>query len=206
MHSGIQLSRGPFKGRLVVPVRCHCPPSDPSSSFDSKWQTNGVLISDDHGATWIPGGTTGEHFGEASLAQLQDGSLYLHQRASFSQKPQRWYATSSDGGVSFSESRLTGQRDAPCHAGLLRLQDGQLLLSHVPGPGRKNLTLSIGDKRGVKWEPISVIDKNPTAYSDLCMISETEFLLVYETGKTASRKSLGLARFNLNWLRSQSLD
>ena len=203
VHSGIQLSKGPFAGRLIVPVRCHCPPSNPSETFDSQWQTNGVLYSDDHGQTWIPGGTTGQHFGEASVVELEDGSIYLHQRASFSQTPQRWFAVSSDGGESFSESKLTGQRDAPCHAGIDRLDDGRLLLSHVPGPGRKNLTLSLGEAKGDSWKQIAIIDTAPTAYSDLRRLNETEFLLIYETGRTTSRQNIAVARFNAAWLRSR---
>lgn len=206
VHSGLQIQTGPFKGRLVVPVRCHCPPSDPSPTFDSQWQTNGVLFSDDHGATWTPGGTTGAHFGEASLVELGDGSLYLHQRASFSQKPQRWYAFSTDGGVTFSESKLTGQRDAPCHAGITKLADNRLLLSHVPGPGRKNLTLSISDPSGRDWREVFVIDSNPTAYSDLCRLADDSFLLVYETGKTQSRKDIAVARFNASWLQTHLIN
>ena len=202
VHSGIQLTQGPYKGRLIIPVRCHCPPSDPSPSFNSRWQTNGVVFSDDHGITWTPGGTTGEHFGEASLVELSDGNIYLHQRASFSQKPQRWFATSKDGGVTFSASKLTGQRDAPCHAGIIRLKDGRLLLSHVPGPQRNNLTLSIGSKKGDVWKVLAIMDTSPTAYSDICNLPGDTFLVTYETGEKTSRQSLAVARFNMEWLES----
>jgi len=200
VHSGIQITKGPYRGRLIVPVRCHCPPSDPSPEFDSQWQTNGVLFSDDHGRTWTPGGTTGAHFGEASVAELADGSLYLHQRASFSQKPLRWFAVSQDGGKSFSVSKQTGQRDAPCHAGITTLRDGTLLLSHVPGPGRKDLTLSIGNPSGTEWKACKIVDRSPTAYSDICQVSEDSFLLIYETGQKTSRQNIAMARFNLDWL------
>lgn len=200
VHSGLQMRHGAHAGRLVVPVRCHCPPTDPSPKFDTKWQTNGVLFSDDHGKTWTPGGATGPHVGEASLAELADGTLLLQQRASPGQPPRRWIATSRDGGVSFGPSRPTGQRDAPCHAGLLALPDGTLVMSHVPGPGRQRLTLSTSRDGGRSWQARRIVEPGAAAYSDLGRLPDGGLVCVYETGKTTSRKDLAVARFNEEWL------
>lgn len=83
------------------------------------------------------------------------------------------------------------------------LEDKRLLLSQVPGPGRKNLTLSIGSPDGASWSPITIIDPDPTAYSDICMLPNNQCLVVYESGRKTSRNDLRLAAFNLEWLLAQ---
>ncbi|MHC4250049.1 MAG: sialidase family protein, partial [Planctomycetota bacterium] len=78
VHKGIELARGAHVGRLVVPVRCYCPDSDPSR-HDWRFQSNGVIYSDDGGATWTPGGRSDPRLGECSIAELGDGAILMNQ-------------------------------------------------------------------------------------------------------------------------------
>jgi sialidase-1 len=207
VHTGIQLASGTHAGRLVLPVRCYCPDSDPGK-HDLKFQSNGLLFSDDGGLTWIPGGRSGPGLGECSIAERSDGSIYLNQRPSPGRKGQRWSAISNDGGITIEKAVSSEFKDALCHAGLTTMIDKAndkriFLLSNVPGPKRRGLTISVSPDEGISWKRLREIDESPTAYSDLAVLPNKMILCVYETGKHTSRKNLAIARFNQEWMRAK---
>jgi len=205
VHSGTQLRFGPHKGRLVVPVRCYCPETDPSP-YTPEHQYNGVIYSDDGGTTWMPGGRSESRLGECALVERSDGSLYVNHRTSriASREAERMHNVSTDGGVTFTSCTSSGLTDARCHAGLTALTEpsGQrlLLLTNVPGPERTGLTISISNDEGNTWTPKRVIEPGHSAYSDLAVLPDRTILCVYETGENTSRRHLAVARFNLAWI------
>ena len=205
VHTGLQLQFGKYAGRLVVPVRCYCPDRDPSK-HDLKFQTNSVMFSDDGGKTWIPGGRSQPRFGECSVVERSDGSVYMNQRVSPGQPGFRWCAISEDGGQTFESSQRTNLTDQRCHAGICstRTKDGTrlFLMSSVPGKQRKGLTLSISPDEGRTWERKKIIHEGHAAYSDLLAISDDQFVCVFESGENMSRRDLAVARFDLNWVMS----
>lgn len=199
VHVGVQLREGEHQGRLVVPVRAYCPEEDPSQ-HDLKFQTNGLLYSDDGGATWIPGARSRPYHGECSLVELPGGALYVNHRRSRGTGKLRNYSISLDGGESFAEhGEHADLPDQLCHAGLTRLDD-LLVLSSVPGPKRVQLTASISADLGRTWEQVRTIEPGHAAYSTLDVLPDGTFLCVYETGKGTSRRDLALARFDRAWL------
>lgn len=202
MHTGIQLQIGKLAGRLVVPVRCYCPDKDPSK-HDLAFQTNSVMFSDDGGKMWIPGGRSQPRFGECSVAERSDGSIYMNQRVSPGQPGFRWCAISKDGGQTFESTRRTNLTDQRCHAGICSIEkDGSrlFLMSSVPGKQRKGLTLSISRDEGQTWDRKRVIHEGYAAYSDLVAISDNRLVCVFETGESTSRRDLAVARFDLDWV------
>ena len=205
VHTGIQLRFGAHRGRLVVPVRCYCPEMDPSP-HDWQYQTNAVLYSDDGGLTWIPGARTDAYLGECVIAERADGTLYMNQRASpgGGRASERWYTISPDGGTSFDPTRPTGLPDVRCHTGITTRTDAEghslMLLTSIPGKERRELTISVSKDQGETWTQARVIEPGHAAYSDLDMLPDGNFLCVYETGETTSRKDLAVARFNLDWV------
>lgn len=208
VHTGIQLSFGIHKGRLVVPVRCYCPEVDPSL-HDLKYQFNGVIYSDDGGASWIPGGRSESCVGECSIAERLDGSIYANHRTSAdpTRKTERMHNVSTNGGTSFTACTYSGLSDARCHAGLVALTEPSgrrlFLFTNVPGPKRAGLTISISEDEGRTWTPKRVIESGHSAYSDIAVLPDRTILCVYETGEQTSRRDLALARFNLSWILSR---
>ena len=208
VHTGIQLRYGSHPGRLVVPVRCYCPETDPSLHA-LKYQFNGVIYSDDGGASWIPGGRSESRVGECSITERSDGSIYANHRTSAdpTRKTERMHNVSTDGGVSFTACTYSGISDARCHAGLAVLTEPSgrrlFLFTNVPGPKRTGLTISISEDEGKAWIPKRVIEPGHSAYSDVVVLPDRTILCVYETGEQTSRRDLALARFNLAWVLSQ---
>ena len=210
VHTGFQIESGPHQGRMVVPVRCYCPETDPSI-HDLKYQFNGLIYSDDGGDTWIPGGKSESSVGECSIAERSDGTIYMNHRTSAieTRNPERLQNLSFDGGDTFTAMEPSGLQDARCHAGLIAMSDSNgervFLLSNVPGPGRKELTINLSIDEGRSWQPKRVIEHGPTAYSDLAVLSDGTIVCVFETGEKSSRKDLAIARFNLEWVNSEPL-
>ena len=72
---GIQLEKGLWKGRLVVPCDySEVSPTDPTG-FSSH-----VIYSDDHGQTWQLGGTISPAVNECQVVELTDGTLMMNMR------------------------------------------------------------------------------------------------------------------------------
>ena len=209
VHSGIQLQTGPNKGRLVVPVRCYCPDADPMP-HDPTFQTNGILYSDDHGTTWIPGAKTDANLGECSIVEAPGGVIYMNQRATYGKgrASERWYAVSTDGGKSFTPTASTGYPDVLCHAGLTTATDAAgkplILMTSIPGNTRRFLIASLSRDAGKTWRSARIIEPGHAAYSDLITLPDGSFLCVYETGADTSRKDLAVARFNLDWVLEET--
>ena len=199
VHRGIQLRRGRYAGRLVVPVRVYAPDRDPSEHH-LRYQTNSVVFSDDGGESWQLGQRCEPHRGECSVAELSDGSVYLNHRVTADLEGVRKFSISRDGGATFGEHGEHSIPDARCHAGLVRTADGTLLYSGVPGPKREGLTLSRSDDDARSWKKVGVIEAGKAAYSDLGVLPDGTVLCVYETGKETSRKNLAVARIAASWL------
>lgn len=144
---GIQLQRGKYKGRLLIPGRYfsgNWEPFDRSShnvlyySTGAGWvyddgdgQTseimnadahNCVIYSDDHGETWHWGGSSQGYAGEACIVELSDGSVYMNNR---NHDPEtlgyRSWCISRDGGQTFTEFGVDRTLvESRCHASLAR--------------------------------------------------------------------------------------
>lgn len=68
--SGIQLTRGKHKGRLVAPGNANSMGKSRSC----------VVYSDDHGKTWKLGGMATTHSNESTVVELEDGTVLLNPR------------------------------------------------------------------------------------------------------------------------------
>ena len=112
---GLQLTRGPHRGRLVMPF---------NEGPYGHWQ-NYAAFSDDGGATWrcgenAPGALLGERsqINEVQMVELSDGRLRLNTRQ-FAGAKVRKTALSKDGGATWSAGQsvrpptVTFQRTAP---------------------------------------------------------------------------------------------
>ena len=200
-NHGIQLTRGPHAGRLVLGARVF-----KKGVYENRAK-GGVVYSDDHGKTWRVGGTSfpdkGPVNGEVTLCETSTGEVYVNYRNRGSGKPRyRLYSRSRDGGTSFYEEGA--EKDLPthgCNAGLVSsAPDGAkvpwLLLTYPLEPNRRKLVCYFSHDDGQSWVRTKVICDHG-GYSDVAVLPGGTILVLYE------KSGLGLARFSLTQARSQ---
>ena len=181
--NGIQIERGPFRGRLVIP----CDHRVQGISDRQRSTRSHVIYSDDHGATWQIGGITEFQMNECAVAELSDGRLMLNMRSNRGQG-RRGVALSDDGGASWS-----GCLDDPtliesvCQASLLRYSGGEagdqsrLLFSNPASTtARDHMTLRISSDEGTTWPVALEIHAGSSAYSSLTRLRDASIGLLYE--------------------------
>ena len=206
---GIQIERGPHRGRLVVPAnhRTTTDRSGPSASH--------VIYSDDHGRTWKLGGTVGLHTNECQVAEVIEGDgseLLINARnhwARSGKRPElngkRIVSRSRDGGQTWSEPSFDDTLIEPtCQASLIRFawpeQGGRsvLLFANPGSPSkRERMTVRASFDEGRTWPVSKLIDAGPSAYCCLTRTAEGHVGLIYESG---NYRELTFTSFPLDWL------
>ena len=212
---GITLRHGKHAGRIIRPSRWYA-----GANAHEKWPehyTNAVY-SDDGGKTW----ETSEPFpangtGEASIAELSDGTVYYNSRRHWAQEGadprRRWTAISPDGGKTWKD--LTFCKILPdgpqntnygCMAGLTRLNvKGRdvLLYSNCDSPGGRRLgTVWASFDGGKTWPLKRLVFNGAFAYSAMTSGrpgtgTEGLVLLHFEGGPKGGST---VSRFNLSWV------
>lgn len=202
---GIQLTKGPHKGRLVIP-------SDQRLLLPDKqmeWNSH-MMYSDDHGATWQISAPIRSGGNECQVIEREDGTLLVNTRMQGNFEGYRGIATSSDGGVTWTD--ITHEKQIPCpkcQGSLLSYDEHRLLFSN-PHPKfgdavtgrmpRERLTIRLSTDDGLTWPTSRVLNHGPSAYSSLARLPDRAILCLYEGGEKHSSEALRLARFNLDWL------
>jgi sialidase-1 len=191
---GIQLKTG----RLLVP--CDCGDSEGWSDWDKKGHSL-VFYSDDHGQTWQLGGVADVGMNECEVVELADGSLLLSMRQYLGPK-QRAFATSSDGGLSWSKPKHHPEVHCPvCQSSIQRHtlppEKNRILYSGPGGPGRSRMTVRLSYDEGKTWPVAKVIHEGSAAYSDLVVLPDKSIGCLYERDNYGK---ISFARFTLEWL------
>ena len=190
MQCGITLAFGKHKGRLITPARI----TGPKSSNEVEWRPyhySTALYSDDGGTVW----QTSKPFpvlgtGEATLAELSDGSILYNSREHMS-RGNRFFAWSHDGGdlwinASRSPDLPDGARGTSygCMGGMIRLPVAErdiLLYSNLDtdagqmpakvgastDKGREKVTVWASFDGGRTWPVKRLVYDGPSAYSNL---------------------------------------
>ncbi len=181
---GIIKKYGVHKGRLIVPYNANS-----ATSYVA-----GFLYSDDDGATWVRGGTrtetsaSGNLLNEASVAELNDGSLVLVIRNQTAGTG-KLLCTSTDGGETISATSDANITTAEKVQGSLLMADkhpSQLLYEATPaalsGTNRVDLTINVSSNGGASWSTHRYINSN-AAYSDMFMLDGGNHIgILYEQG------------------------
>jgi len=191
---GIQLA----SGRLLIPCWADATPNLGEA------QLSYVFLSDDAGKTWKLGGALDRDASdECEAVELADGSIYLTMR-SRQDKKRRAYATSRDGGQTWSTVRYDDRLPEPsCQGSIIRLgalgqPGGHCVLSAPANPAaRTHLTLRLSNDECRSWPVARIVHEGASAYCDLAVTKDQEILLLYEADEYAK---LTLARWNLQWL------
>jgi sialidase-1 len=197
--NGIVLTRGPHKGRLVVP----CDHRVGDFRDKGPGMFSHVIISDDHGRTWKLAGITDSHMNECAVAEREDGSLLLNMR-SYRGKQRRAVAISTDGGATWGpcleDAALV---ESICEGSLLRYswsgaEKSRLLFANPADPKKRvNVTLRVSYDEGKTWPVAKAICPGSSAYSSLARLPDGDIGLFYERN---DYRELVLVRIGLNWL------
>lgn len=201
---GIQLRRGPHRGRILMPFYDFPRPNRVYAVF-----------SDDLGVTWSRGeyaenqGDSGGN--ENQMVELADGTVMINSRRSGSpEAPSRKVALSHDGGMTWS--RLTPEPALPdqgCQGSLLRYTDpldglrSRLLFSN-PASSKERIhgTVRLSYDEGKTWPVERLLRKEGLfLYSCLAGLPDGRIGCLYEyTPNKQTSVTIVLARFTLNWL------
>ncbi|WP_432799335.1 sialidase family protein [Poriferisphaera sp. WC338] len=217
---GIQLTRGPHAGRLVIPGRY----------FGKQWERvgpnahNTVAYSDDFGKTWLWGGSSQGYSGEACIVELSDGAVYMSNRNHHPRTAgYRTWAISRDGGETFTEFGVEKDLKEPkCHAAMIRYNfpdkekgiKGRVLFINpsvymepssgiAPHAGRKNMTVHMSLNDCKSWPISKQLHAGKSGYSDIAVAPDGTILCVFESGEDIYAENITLVRFNMEWLESK---
>ncbi len=199
--TGIQLEKGPHKGRLLIPC-------DHIEASTKKYYSH-VIYSDDHGKTWKLGGSTPtDQVNECQVVELADGRLMLNMRNYFRAKKNRAVSTSSDGGMTWSKIYRDAALPEPrCQASFIRYSlasDGsknRLLFSNpAHTDSRVNMTVKLSYDEGRTWPVTKTLHAGPAAYSCLAVLGDGRIACLYEAGQNSPYETITFERFSLRWL------
>jgi sialidase-1 len=145
-----------------------------------------LIASRDHGATWeaMAEVSPGD---ESKIVQLHDGSLMVNSRIAAGK---RYVHRSLDGGKTWKSGADFGLPDPRCNACIVQYtskQDGyarnRLIFCNAASiRGRRNLAVRISYDGGHTWSAGKVIDRGPSAYSEITILKDGSFGVLFEPG------------------------
>lgn len=205
--AGIQIQKGPYAGRLVIP----CDHKNLQGKTLS-WHSH-VIFSDDHGSSWQQGGiTTAGKENECEVVELTSGNLMLNVRNYDRSVKSRQTWISQDGGSSWVNQRFDRTLVEPiCQASIRRWtwpqknEPGVILFSNPASTNkRQNLTVRLSEDDARTWKFSKVLHAHGSAYSCLVALSEKSAGCLYEKDNYGS---ISFARFDQDWVKGEkSLD
>jgi sialidase-1 len=203
---GIQLTRGPHAGRLIIPF---------NEGPYNRWN-NYAVFSDDRGASWRFGGNVPGAFvadgrsqiNEVQMVEMNDGSVRLNSRQ-FAGAKVRKTSVSRDGGLTWSPVEdVPDLRDPSCNSGLLRHSFGTtpgnaglILYSGPDSMTRSNGTIHLSRDDGATWSVKRVLWPGSFAYSALVKLPDGTVGCLFETDNYGR---IGFARVGMDWLIGDS--
>lgn len=199
---GIQIKKGKYRGRLVIPC-------DHIEAGTKKYFSHSIY-SDDHGKTWLLGGTTPQdQVNECTVAELSGGQLMLNMRNYDRTQKNRKVSISKDGGLSWSDIYDDPALIEPiCQASLLSYatkgprRKHLLFLNPAMADRRENMTLRISYDNGKSWAISRSLYAGPSAYSDLCRLPNGNLGCLYEAGAESPYEGIVYQEVSLEELES----
>ncbi len=178
--NGIQIQKGKYKGRLVIPCD--------HIEAESKKYFSHVIYSDDGGENWKRGESTPQdQVNECTVAELSNGNLMLNMR-NYDHSRNRKVSISKDGGRTWSDLKADPTLIEPiCQASLMRYDHDvkkPLLLFSNPASKeqRLSMTVRISFDDGKTWKYSKVLHNGPSAYSNLVALSNGNIACLFEAG------------------------
>jgi len=199
--NGIQLTKGPRAGRLVIPCD--------NKTHSGRDYYSHVVYSDDGGQTWqIGGASPSPKTNECTVVELTDGSLMLNMRNYDRRNRCRAVCTSPDAGATWKDLRWDTALPEPiCQASILRHawpakgagDKGVILFANPASPsGRQRMTVRASRDDGKTWPASLVLHGGSSAYSCLVNITPTQIGCLFEADGYAR---ITLSTFTLDELK-----
>ena len=184
---GIQLRRGIYAGRIVVPANHSY--DDPQGKLPIAPYGYGshVIYSDDHGTSWHMSQPIRPGCNESQVTELGDGTLLMNMR-SYNDMYCRAVSKSGDGGASWSQiGHDLSLVESKCQASLLEYgqYDDRILyiFSNPAVPvGRTNMTIKASFDNCSSWSNTRLVFPGPSAYSCLVRTKDDNVGLLFECG------------------------
>ena len=196
---GIQLQKGPHKGRLVIPA---------NHTAKGHYGAH-TLYSDDGGTSWKISEIIKPTVNESQVVALSDGRLMMNMRSQGTGDTKRPYsgyrfiAYSSDNGESWTHPVFDDELSDPiCQASIIRYDENRILFSNPNPPvslergPREQMTVRLSNDDGQTWAEELLIYEGPSAYSSLAKIPNGKIGLLYEKDK-----DIAFARFSIDQIR-----
>lgn len=193
--SGTQLTKGVYKGRLILGC-------DHIEQVSKKYYSH-VIYSDDHGETWNLGGTTPkDQVNECEVVELENGELLLNMRNYVRDQKFRQTAISKDGGLSWEKQQHDDELIEPiCQGSIQSISSPNKRILAFSNPAdtsaRKNLTVRISENGGGNWTDIISVYAGPSAYSDLVDLGDQEIGCFFEYGVKSPYERIGFVKLTL---------
>ena len=207
--TGVQLQRGPHKGRVLVPMWQRIGEKTETMAF--------VAISDDRGETWhhsqpVPHGRDGgrpwHNISEPALVELNDGRIMMNGRGANGPLPfHRKLSHSADAGETWSQCIEEKQlRESQCQASLLRITDPRdpkmkplMFCNPNSHESRKDGTVRLSFDEGRTWPVSRLLVPGTFKYNCLAQLPDGTLLCLFERGASKT-PSVTLARFTMDWV------
>lgn len=190
---GIQLEKGKYKGRLVIPC-------DHIEAGTKKYYSH-IIYSDNSGKTWQLGGTTPQdQVNECTVAELPDGRLILNMRNYDRNQKTRKISFSNDGGESWSDLQSVETLPEPiCQASILfsPVNEKLYFLNPADAENRVKMTLKSSNDAGLSWETEEILYAGPSAYSDLTLINNNTLGCLFEAGEYSAYEGIVFTTFEI---------
>lgn len=204
----IQLSAGPFQGRLV---HAGMFTAGDRSVFESQ---NYLFWSDDLGESWQMGGVIPQiGLNEATLVELEDGAVLVNSRSYREGRPLGRRSVTVCAFDAESRVRIGDTRPDPAlvdsgvQASLIRYTfraqaewggRSRILFSNPSSPhARRGLTVRLSYDEGQTWPVSKLVDPGPSSYSDLVIQDDMRVGVLYEQG---NQGGIAYVNFSLDWL------
>ena len=198
--TGIQLKKGKFRGRIIIPFT------------QGPWKDMKVyaVYSDDLGVSWNRGQSASNQSpgmpNEVQMVELKDGTIMLNAR-SYKGNLCRKIAFSQDGGEHWSDLKTESQLSDPgCQGSILRLafpSPGQESLILFSNPAhkelRKNGTILLSMDEGKTWSLSKTLVEGSFAYSCLVKLTNNEFGILFERDNYSR---ISFSRKSIDWISS----
>ena len=194
--AGIQIERGKFQGRLVIPC-------DHIEAGTRRYYGH-VIYSDDRGQTWRLGGSTPrDQVNECEVVELSDDRLMLNLRNYDATQHTRQVAFSTDGGMTWTDQHHAAELVEPiCQASIRRYSwpgtsaRGLVLFSNPASLRREKLTVRLSYDDGRTWPAALQLHAGPAAYSCLAVLPGRLMACLYECGGSGPYELIRFARFS----------